>query len=101
MGEKDLYDYWSDTYKVHTLDWNRETAAAILKEFQEKFNKEVNEVVADIDGGKKYAINSFSSSHLNSLLENCSEFSLVKVAIGYSFMVRAVSHMVLKTLVVI
>lgn len=34
MGEKDLYDYWSDTYKIHSLDWSRQKAADILAEWQ-------------------------------------------------------------------
>jgi patched 1 len=45
MGQKDLYDYWSETYKVHTIDWSPQKAADILKEWTEKFSEEVAHVV--------------------------------------------------------
>ena len=89
MGEKDLYDYWSDTFKVHSLEWNREVAAVILSEWQEKFNAEVATLVAAGENlHRKYEINAFSSSHLNDILEQFSEVSLLKVGLGYFLMVR-------------
>ena len=36
MGPRDMLEYWSNTYKVHTLRWNIETAEEILSEFQVK-----------------------------------------------------------------
>jgi len=41
MGEKDFYDFYSNTYMVHNLDWSIEKASGILKEWQDKFSQEV------------------------------------------------------------
>lgn len=89
MGEKDLYDYWSDTYKVHTLDWSRTKAGRVLREWQKKFNEEVRSIVQDKGLDKKFDVNAFSSMNLDSILEEFSEFSAVKVAMGYVLMVSA------------
>jgi patched 1 protein len=47
MGEKDLFDYWSDTYKVHSLDWSKEKAKEIIGQWQKKFGEEVERVVEE------------------------------------------------------
>ena len=98
MGEKEFYDYHSLTYKVDTLDWSEETAAEILRDWQEKFSQEVealvNEKKSQTNGPPKYNIYAFSSSHLNSILEQFSDFDLNKVFIGYGLMVRFI-HLVL------
>ena len=88
MGEKDLYDYHSDTYKVHTLDWSREYAAGVLKEWQDKFSHEVQTLVKETRRDHKYSINAFSTSHVDAILQEFSEFSVQKVLIGCAFMVR-------------
>ena len=54
VGGKDLFDYWSDTYKVHTLDWDREKAAQILKDWQAKFSEEIQRLVADVHNEKTH-----------------------------------------------
>ena len=96
MGEKDLYDYWSDTYKVHTLEWSRETAFEILKEWQAKFSDEVSRLVSntekstrqeDTTSRKKYEINAFSSSHLDSILKEFSEFNWRNIGLACALMV--------------
>ena len=87
MGEKDLYDYWSDTYKVHTMDWSREKAANILSKWQAKFSAEVARIVKEKRMDKKYDVNAFSTSHLDSILEEFSEFNLPKMILGYIIMV--------------
>ena len=87
MGEKEFYDYHSHTYKVDTLDWSEDTAADILREWQEKFSQEVESLVNE-KKSHRYNIYAFSSTHLNSILEQFSDFDLEKVLIGYGFMVR-------------
>jgi len=88
MGEKDLYDFHSDTYKVHSLDWSRETAAGILREWQDKFSQEVNQLVRENPRrSQKFKINAFSNSHMDAILQEFSDFSLNKVLIGCGFMV--------------
>ena len=39
MGERNLYEYWADTYKVHNMDWTLATAKAILDDWQLKFTQ--------------------------------------------------------------
>ena len=87
MGEKDLFDYHSHTYKIHTLDWSREYAASVLKEWQDKFSQEGQTLVRETRRQHKYRINAFSTSHVDTILEEFSEFSLEKVLIGCGFMV--------------
>ena len=89
MGEKDLYDYWSETYKVHTSDWSLEKASEILKEWQGKFSLEVSHIVKQKNLAKTYDINAFSNSHLDTIMEEFSEVSFSKIALGYLFMVRS------------
>ena len=87
MGEKDLFDYWSETYKVHTSDWSPEKASEILKEWQEKFSLEVSHIVKQKNFAKAFDINAFSSSHLDTIMEEFSEVSFSRIALGYLFMV--------------
>ena len=97
MGEKDLFDYWSDTYKVHTLEWSRERAFEILKEWQAKFSEEVSRLVSNINKpemakekysrNKKYEIHAFSSSHLDSILKEFSEFNRRNIGLACGLMV--------------
>jgi hypothetical protein len=87
MGEKDLYDYWSETYKVHTSDWSPEKASEILKEWTEKFSLEVAHIVKQKNMAKNYDINAFSSSHLDTIMEEFSEVSFSKISLGYFLMV--------------
>ena len=39
MGEKEMYEYWSQTYRVHNLEWSQEKAADILHAWQRKFTQ--------------------------------------------------------------
>ena len=39
MGEKEMFEYWSQTYRVHNLDWSQEKAALILDAWQRKFTQ--------------------------------------------------------------
>ena len=87
MGEKDLYDFWSDAYKVHSLDWSSEMAAEILAEWQQKFSAEVTRLTSSKRGMAKYEINAFSSFQLDRIMEEFSEFSFVNLGVGYLLMV--------------
>ncbi len=88
MGEKEMFDYWKDTYKVQTLGWSQAKAEAILAEWQAKFTEEVTALVEDKSLGNRYNINAFSSSHLNEILEAFSEISFPQILLGYALMVR-------------
>jgi len=39
MGEKDLYDYYRDTYKVHGIDWTLEKARLVLDTWRRQFTQ--------------------------------------------------------------
>lgn len=39
MGEKELYEFWSQSYKVLHFSWDQEKAALVLKAWQKKFNE--------------------------------------------------------------
>ena len=39
MGEKEMFEYWSQTYRVHNLEWSQEKAANILRAWQTKFTQ--------------------------------------------------------------
>lgn len=39
MGEKDMYDFWSDHYKVHNVDWTPQKARLVLDTWQRTFKQ--------------------------------------------------------------
>ena len=39
LGEKELYDFWADQYKVHSINWNQEKARDVLEAWQREFVK--------------------------------------------------------------
>jgi len=39
LGEKDLYDYHRDTYKVHGVDWTVDKARQVLDAWRRKFTQ--------------------------------------------------------------
>eukprot|EP00095_Tigriopus_kingsejongensis_P000792 maker-scaffold67_size430214-snap-gene-3.36 protein:Tk00792 transcript:maker-scaffold67_size430214-snap-gene-3.36-mRNA-1 annotation:"patched 1 " len=86
MGEKDLFDFWSDTYRIQSLGWSREKASQILADWQAKFSQEVARLTQEKHLNKKYAINAYSNSQLDHIMEKYSEFSVVNLAIGLGLM---------------
>jgi len=36
LGEKELYEYWSNSYKVLHFSWDQEKAALVIKTWQRK-----------------------------------------------------------------
>lgn len=39
MGEKELFEYYVDDYKVHQIDWTPQKAALVLESWQRKFSQ--------------------------------------------------------------
>jgi patched 1 protein len=39
MGEREMFDFWSDTYKVHHVEWTQEKAALVLETWQRRFSE--------------------------------------------------------------
>ncbi len=87
MGERDLFEYWSETYKTHTMDWTQEAARGILAEWQRRFSEEVEELLKEEEEGR-FEFAAFSTSQLDSILEQFAEFSWPRMAVGFALMVR-------------
>jgi len=83
MGPKDMHDYWSNTYKVHTINWSQEKAEEILGKFQKNFEEAIK---SSSKNGKKYDFHSYSSLGLENIMNTFSELSLPNIAMGYAFM---------------
>ena len=81
MGERELYDFWVNTYKVHHLDWSQEKASLVLDSWQRAFSKQVKRLHNSSDSGP-YNHYAFSTTSLNDALSRYSEISLTKLAIG-------------------
>ena len=87
MGEKDLYEYWSETYKTHTLKWTTNTAKEILASWQAKFSEEVKRKSEVFNKKRLYNVDAFSTSNLESVLQEFSSFSPSRIVVGYALMV--------------
>jgi len=86
MGERELYDFLANTYRVHHIDWTQEKAAKVLEAWQRLFSLEVKNQVAN--GSAPYNVYAFSTTTMNDILGKYSEVSVTKIAIGCVLMVR-------------
>ena len=90
MGEKDLFDYYSDSWKVTAagyIEWTQKTAADVLSKWQAKFDAEVKRIIKEKQMNRKYQISTFSSSYLNDIMAQFSEVNMFKIVVGYLMMV--------------
>ena len=87
MGERELFEYWSDTYKVHHVDWTQEKAALVLETWQNRFAEEVRNQIQSDSNTSLYNVYAFSTATLNNILKQFSEINVFKIGIGYSIMV--------------
>ncbi|XP_072766724.1 protein patched isoform X4 [Anoplolepis gracilipes] len=85
MGERELYDFLANTYKVHHIDWSQEKAAQVLETWQRAFSNEVKKRV-NMNVSTLYNLNAFSTTTLNDILGKYSEVSVMKIAIGGALM---------------
>ncbi|XP_013176469.1 PREDICTED: protein patched [Papilio xuthus] len=86
MGEREMFEYWTDHYKVHHIGWTQEKAAAVLDAWQRKFAAEVRKMTATESVSPAYSFYPFSTSTLNDILGKFSELSLKNIILGYMFM---------------
>nr|WJJ61139.1 Patched [Patiria miniata] len=82
-GQKMMYEAWKGNYKVDEIRWTAEKAGAIVEEWQRKFTQ----VVRNSSVLNSQDVNAFTSASLNDLLQEFSNLSVVRVAMGYVFMV--------------
>ncbi|KAG5322403.1 PTC protein, partial [Pseudoatta argentina] len=81
MGERELYDFLVNTYRVHHIDWTQEKAAKVLETWQRVFSNEVKKLM-EINGSAPYNLYAFSTTTMNDILGKYSEVSVMKIAIG-------------------
>ncbi|XP_012064028.1 PREDICTED: protein patched [Atta cephalotes] len=81
MGERELYDFLVNTYRVHHIDWTQEKAAKVLETWQRVFSNEVKKLM-EVNGSAPYNLYAFSTTTMNDILGKYSEVSVMKIAIG-------------------
>lgn len=86
MGERELYDFFHRTYKVHHIDWSQEKAAQVLKTWQRAFSNQVKKHL-DANDSTPYSLYAFSTTTMNDILGKYSEVCVTKIAIGCALMV--------------
>merc|ERR550532_519986 len=84
MSPKDMFDYWSSTYKVTSINWSVDKAKEILGEFQKRFE---DSITRHERNGDKFQFHSYSSLGLQNIINNFSELSISNVVLGYMFMI--------------
>jgi len=87
MGERELYDFLANTYRVHHIDWTQEKAAKVLETWQRVFSNEVKKLV-ELNVSAPYNLYAFSTTTMNDILGKYSEVSVTKIAIAGMLMVR-------------
>ncbi|XP_018320591.1 protein patched [Agrilus planipennis] len=85
MGEHELYEFWSDTYKVHHIGWNQEKASMVLNAWQKRFSLEVERLTKV--NSSSYNFNTFSTSSLNRVLAEESKTDFLKLVIALTAVV--------------
>lgn len=81
MGEREMYEYWMDHYKVHHIGWSPEKAAEILNAWQKKFSAEVHKIMR-AQVSPNYDVYAFSSAALDDILGKYSNPNPVSLGIG-------------------
>jgi patched 1 len=82
MGEREMYEFWSDHYKVHHIGWSPEKAAEILNAWQKKFSAEVHKIMHSASAPTSYDIFAFSSAALDEILGKFSNPNPLCLGIG-------------------
>ncbi|XP_058065596.1 protein patched [Anopheles bellator] len=83
MGERELYDYWDNHYKVHHIGWNMEKATNVLHAWQQKFSAEVHNIMqTDVKPLSHYGVYPFSSAMLDDILGKYSSLDPLSIGIG-------------------
>ncbi|XP_076637919.1 protein patched isoform X2 [Colletes latitarsis] len=85
MGERELYDFFAGTYKVHHIDWSQEKASQVLEIWQRAFSNQVKKHL-EANGSAPYNLYAFSTTTMNDILGKYSEVSIMKIAIGCALM---------------
>ncbi|KAG1667437.1 Protein patched 1 [Nymphon striatum] len=85
MGEKDMYDFWADHYKVHNIDWTPQKSRQILEAWQREFkHKMLN--MKNSNATKSNNLNAFTTTSLRDILKEFSQTNATRIAVGYILM---------------
>ena len=83
MGEREMYEFWNDHYKVHHIGWSPDKAAEILSAWQKKFSAEVNKIMqSDVKPQAFYEVFAFSSAALDDILGKYSNPNPISLGVG-------------------
>ncbi|XP_072401810.1 protein patched [Diabrotica undecimpunctata] len=80
MGDHELYEFWSDNYKVHHISWSKEKATTVLNAWQKKFADEIDRLTKN-NPASSYIFFTFSTANVNKLLKEYSRTDLLKLGI--------------------
>ncbi|XP_064624757.1 protein patched homolog 1-like isoform X2 [Lineus longissimus] len=86
MGEREMYNFYRDRYKVHNLEWTQEKAKQILEAWQRKFSQIVSNVINETTAADHDNIYAFSQTSLYDIIKDFSKVSPVRVVLGYVLM---------------
>lgn len=97
MGEREMYEYWNDHYKIHHVGWSPEKAAEIVTAWQQKFSAEVNKIMqSDTIPSSSYDIFAFSTAALDDILGKYSSPNPFSLGIGVAVTVVYVALTLLR-----
>lgn len=83
MGAHEMYEFWSDTYKVHHIGWTPEKAALVLEYWQKKFSQEVRRLMSQRNvTSAMYRFDAFSTATLNDVLRQHTRLSPLWLGVG-------------------
>ncbi|KAK0164434.1 hypothetical protein PV328_003065 [Microctonus aethiopoides] len=85
MGERELYEFLSNDYKVHHIDWSQEKASQVLNTWQRAFSNQIKKQQQQLKAsGSPVIYNSyaFSTTTMNDILGKYSEISIINVIVG-------------------
>jgi patched 1 len=82
MGEREMFEFWSDHYKVHHIGWSPEKASEILNAWQKKFSIEVHKIMHSKSAPTSYEVYAFSSAALDEILGKYSNPNPLCLGIG-------------------
>ncbi|UYV80467.1 PTCH1 [Cordylochernes scorpioides] len=84
LAEKQLYEVWKDSYKVHNQDWSVERARMVLEAWQRKFTQVLGNLHANLT--RHHEFHGFSTTSLFDILKDFSEINPIQIGIGYLIM---------------
>lgn len=84
-GEREVYEFFANTYRVHQIDWSQEKAAQVLEAWQRAFSNAVKKMMNQ-SSSAQYNSYTFSTTTMNDILGKYSEVSVKNIAIGCCLM---------------